>query len=272
MSLQECGGEYGSNETCGSVTVCPLHRRNSEANIMEATSTAATRRRKLAFVAVAILIVACLIFPALRYQWENYELLRLLNAGYGGAIRVRVAQVRDILAAGADVNAGDSYGRTALMWAAEHGDVDCVKFLVARGANVNARDADGSSALSHAVWGDDEYRTGIDCVKFLISTSVSQPVRDQALIAAAASANWSSGTGLDSVKLLVSSGADVNARNSLGWTPIMYACRQDRLDIVKYLLSKGADVTAKTKMGQTILMLSADQAIISILKAAGARG
>ena len=58
---------------------------------------------------------------------------------------------------GADVNAkadrGSGYGdgRTALMSAARGNAVDAAKLLIASGANINAKDKNGKTALTYAV-------------------------------------------------------------------------------------------------------------------------
>lgn len=58
--------------------------------------------------------------------------------------------VEAALAAGADVDAGDAAGRTALMWAAFHGDAPMLRYLLEAGAGVNARDRRGRGALTWA--------------------------------------------------------------------------------------------------------------------------
>jgi len=55
-----------------------------------------------------------------------------------------------LIAAGADVNAKDSGGSTALIYAAYWGKSDIVKTLIAAGADVNAKDNRGDTALSEA--------------------------------------------------------------------------------------------------------------------------
>ena len=55
--------------------------------------------------------------------------------------------IRILHANGADVNARDSYQRTALMLAAAAGQQDVVKLLLESGADSNTRDRDGMSAL-----------------------------------------------------------------------------------------------------------------------------
>jgi hypothetical protein len=61
----------------------------------------------------------------------------LLDAARGGD----VGRVRAILDAGADVNAANRYGVTALGFAAERGHIDVVRMLVERGADVNVVDS-----------------------------------------------------------------------------------------------------------------------------------
>lgn len=53
-----------------------------------------------------------------------------------------------LLARGADVNAANKYGSTALMWAAAR--TDLVKLLLSRGANVHAAASDGTTAFEAA--------------------------------------------------------------------------------------------------------------------------
>ena len=64
------------------------------------------------------------------------------------------AGVTAALDAGADANATDKRGQSALMLAAKQGQSSLVALLIARGAQVNLRDKDGQSALMLATqWG-----------------------------------------------------------------------------------------------------------------------
>ncbi|MBI4748614.1 MAG: ankyrin repeat domain-containing protein [Acidobacteria bacterium] len=58
-------------------------------------------------------------------------------------------------------------------------------------------------------------------------------------------------------KYLVRYGADVNARNQVGTTPLMYAMLQDKTFIPKLLIAGGADVNAADQWGRTALMIAA---------------
>jgi ankyrin repeat protein len=54
-------------------------------------------------------------------------------------------------------------------------------------------------------------------------------------------------------ELLISKGADVNAKGEDGWTPLHEAAWDDRKEIAELLISKGADVNAKNDIESTPL-------------------
>ena len=60
------------------------------------------------------------------------------------------------------------------------------------------------------------------------------------------------------IRLLIAAGADVNAKNTLGATPLMFAVREDE-ESVQLLLEQGALPNAKTKYGVTTLEFAIDE-------------
>lgn len=66
------------------------------------------------------------------------------------ADRGNLTAVVNLISAGANVNARDDDGETALMIAADEGHTKIVEVLIAAGADVNARDEDGETALQKA--------------------------------------------------------------------------------------------------------------------------
>lgn len=58
--------------------------------------------------------------------------------------------MRVLLLHGADVDALDEHGQTALMIAAQHGEFECVRLLLEAGADRALKDKRGKTALDHA--------------------------------------------------------------------------------------------------------------------------
>ena len=69
------------------------------------------------------------------------------NAIYKGSIE----EVKQHLAAGAEVNAKDKDGGTPLSYAAFHGQTEIVELLIAKGADVNAKNRYGTTPLDDAI-------------------------------------------------------------------------------------------------------------------------
>jgi ankyrin repeat protein len=78
-------------------------------------------------------------------------------------------------------------------------------------------------------------------------------------------------------RMLLDAGAEVNTRNIYGWTPLMYAAQFNKNpEVTRMLLDAGAEVNAKKKDGWTPLMYAAadneNPEVIHILLEAGADG
>lgn len=129
-----------------------------------------------------------------------------------------------ILKAGANINAKDTDGMTALMHAANFARDKVTKLLLKHGADVKIRDSSGKTALMYAA--DHE--------------------KD------------------DVARLLLEHGADVNAKDKSGNTALMFAAGQEEQyikiendKVVRFLLEHGAEVNAKNESGETALMVAA---------------
>ena len=86
------------------------------------------------------------------------------SAKYGNANRVK-----SLIKQGANVNAKDENGWTALMWASMLGHFEIVKILVENGADINVRDKNGFTALTEATRG--EY---VEVAKYLKSKGANE--------------------------------------------------------------------------------------------------
>ena len=76
------------------------------------------------------------------------------------------------------------------------------------------------------------------------------------------------------VRLLIESGANVNAKNGDHETALMYAASKGQVEVVELLIKNGADVNATNANGQTAMVMAAAKAhtaVVRMLKDTGAR-
>src|SRR5262245_41369872 len=154
------------------------------------------------------------------------------------------AGLRGLLQKGADVNAAQGDGMTALHWAAQHGDAEIAEMLVYAGANPKAVTRIGHYTPLHIACREGNVevvqrllRAGADA-NARTTTSGVTPLHLAALSGRA-----------PAVALLLDQGADANAREA-GWgqTPLMFAAAENRVDAINVLLRRGADSNLTTKV------------------------
>jgi len=142
-----------------------------------------------------------------------------------------------LLVEGANVNARDSFGSSALHYAAQNGHKEVAELLISKGADVNVRNTVGDTHMDIAV-----RRNRRAIVQLLIAkgVDVSLPVavRFEALA---------------KVKSLIEDGADVDIRDESGEPVLHCAIERGRGDILKVLADKGANVNATDRYGRTPL-------------------
>jgi ankyrin repeat protein len=117
----------------------------------------------------------------------------LFQAAASGDIRM----VRFFLEIGADVNAKNKDGKTALMLASDKGNLEAVKLLLDKGAEVNAKNKDGKTALLVA--------SNLEVAKLLLDKGGDVNVKDKNGATALREASWRSDN--EMVNLLKAYGA-----------------------------------------------------------------
>ena len=60
---------------------------------------------------------------------------------------------------------------------------------------------------------------------------------------------------IEAIKQHLADGADVNAKNKIGYTPLHWTAQNGHKEAVELLIAEGADVNAKTNDGRTPLDL-----------------
>ncbi len=157
-----------------------------------------------------------------------------------------------LLRAGANVNARGAKGMTPLMCAALHDESgQVVKTLLAASADVAARDRLGWTALMHATR---KRRENIQVVRMLLAARAN--VRAKHEYGGTALANAALNGQTQTVRLLLSAGADVNSCDAAGWTPLICAAMNGHAQTVKLLIQAGANRNATDRLGRTALNLA----------------
>jgi ankyrin repeat protein len=131
-----------------------------------------------------------------------------------------------LLAKDADANARASRQQTALMWAAAERHPEVVKALVAHGADVHARSSEWQEMMAVPPHGLPQYNKMIP------------HGRDTALLFAARAGD------LESARLLVAAGANVNDADAWGVSATTMAAHAGFTELVEWLLDRGADASA----------------------------
>ena len=185
------------------------------------------------------------------------RLLKLRGYSFDEKSFFAAGQARDVMAlnafldGGINPNAQDAGGRTVLINAAAHGDLDVVHTLLLRNVDLNVKDERGYTALSHAIEAMYE-----DVVDALLSHPDLDP-NARGLNARPALLAYVWRDNQDRVEKLLAHGADVNARDADGDTALHGAAQTGNTEMMKRLLDKGAEPNAKNKQGGTPLMWAA---------------
>ena len=151
--------------------------------------------------------------------------------------------------------------------AAEQQNWSTVESLLKQGANVNALQADGSSALLWAIHYD-----RAETATLLLSKGADANAKNRYGITPLAEAAQNGNAAI--VERLLAAGADANVALPEGDTPLMNASRTGSAAVVKLLLARGATVDARDAWhGETALMWAAGEnnaEVVGLLVKAGA--
>jgi ankyrin repeat protein len=186
-----------------------------------------------------------------------------------------------IIKAGADINSHDINGVTPLMVAA-HYFAESIPLLVEKGARLEDKTNEGNTALISAIFFKNK-----EAVELLLEAGANANDRNSIknttpLVVAVQHFAESipllveKGAGLEdknkalryainnendeAIQLLLASGADINAQNMQGFTPLTAAIYDSDITLVELLLRHGADVNLRDQTGQTPLMVATGSA------------
>jgi ankyrin repeat protein len=172
----------------------------------------------------------------------------------------------------------DAVGNRELLFAARSGGSDIVSILLDAGADVNAKNGEGETAISEAVFHKDRrimellLSRGADVPqagpRLLMNAARGDANVVKLLIAKGAKADAIGPSGLTALhwaanreiaEILLAHGAAADPKDEWGRTPLLLACqREDGAPVVAFLLEHDADITAREPNGRGALDMACD--------------
>ena len=179
--------------------------------------------------------------PSAADRFTDPQVIALVEAAGGGD----EAQVRGLVAAGADLDARGEYGYTPLLAMVHTGDLLGVRTVLAAGADRDLALDEGATAV-HVAAG----RERSDMLELLLDLGFD-PSTPNTVTGASPLRKAFLGHHIDTVRVLLDAGTDVNLTDRTAHTPLHHAASINYTDAVLLLLEAGADPTARTGTGAT---------------------
>jgi cytohesin len=164
---------------------------------------------------------------------------------FSAAAQGNIATLVKLLGKGQRVNSTDAQGWTPLHHASHNGKLNAVRILMDQKADPFRKNNQGLTPLKLAQKA--HQKKTVIYLKRVIKKLKS---RNKALHRAARQGK------LSKVKSLLKKGAQLQAKDSKGRTPLHLAVIKNHYRVVKYLVSKGASLQAKDRKGRTALTLA----------------
>ena len=190
---------------------------------------------------------------------------------YLACVNGSAPMIARLLDAGADPNGATTEGETPLMTVARTGSVEAAKVLLAHGADVNSKEQwrqqtplMWAAAECHPEVAQELIAHSADVnakqVEWQWERQMTKEPREKWMpLGGLTALHFAARQGcLAGAEVLVKAGAQINATNPNGFSPILLAIINSHYDVAAYLLRQGADSNIADEVGRTPLYASVD--------------
>lgn len=169
--------------------------------------------------------------------------------------------VESLIDQGFNVNLKDYEGASPLHNAVTSGNKEIVELLLSKNADINAQDINGESPVHYAI-----KKRNKGMVQFLLDKGANinglskwTPIHEAVRLCHKNSS--------DIIELLakLENKANINAQDSLGWTPLHWASKYCNLETLRLLLEAGANVAIRNNKNELASDLARNEAIKNLI-------
>lgn len=233
----------------------------------------------------AIVLLFCAFFIACS-EWPRNVSANEHKIDYAEKDSQAIKQYVDSLVQSKAINKqdADEFGMLPLGWAALYDNQKLAEALLKNQANPNITDKKGMVPLHYVFLNailesklkpdqtkinqQKKSQVKLQLVKLLLNSGANVNAADETgftPLMSAATAKMTSTEQSNAVILLLSSGANINAQDKNGTTALMYAVLDNKPALVKLLLENGANESIKDGEGYTALQLAEIRKLVKIV-------
>lgn len=165
------------------------------------------------------------------------------------SVRNMILNISLYLENGGDINVADNEGNTLLMKSVYLGYYDLADYILLNNADISLTNNNGENALILSA--DYPYIINLILNNNIDNLDSADNKGKTALFHACEFGN------LNSVRILIKSGSDINKRDIFGKTILMYAVESENLELIKYLIEDiEVDINGKDDWGQNAIFFA----------------
>ena len=165
------------------------------------------------------------------------------------SVRNMILNISLYLENGGDINVADNEGNTLLMKSVYLGYYDLADYILLNNADISLTNNNGENALILSA--DYPYIINLILNNNVDNLDSADNKGKTALFHACEFGN------LNSVRILIKSGSDINKRDIFGKTILMYAVESENLELIKYLIEDiEVDINEKDDWGQNAIFFA----------------